>query len=116
MNNSDVSWFATASQKMNWSTARQKVISENIANADTPEYVGRDVTSFEDFIDQSAQQPGKSVETQEADNSWDGSFDGNAVVLEEQALLSSQTAGEFALATRLYRMGHQMITISIGKG
>lgn len=115
MNPSDVSWFKTAAAKMDWATARQKVISENIANADTPNYVGRDVDSFASHLDRALHSGRSEVQADIADNSWGGSFDGNRVVLEEQALLSSQTSGEFALATKLYRKGHQLIALSLGR-
>lgn len=35
--------FNMASKKMNWLTQRQAVLSHNIANADTPEYMGKDL-------------------------------------------------------------------------
>jgi flagellar basal-body rod protein FlgB len=115
MNPSNVSLFDIAARKMDWATARQQAISENIANADTPGYVGKDTASFEDHITQSIGLDNRSVETGTADNSWGGSFDGNQVVLEEQALLSSETASEFQMATKLYRMAHEMIALSTGK-
>lgn len=115
MDPSSVSWFNTATAKMDWATARQKTLAENIANADTPGYVGRDVSSFEDHLVRSMQTGREEVQVNEADLSWGGSFDGNQVVLEEQALLSSQTSGEFALATKLYQKGHQLLALSLGR-
>lgn len=105
------SWFSLAARKMDWAAARQKTIAENIANADTPGYVGRDVASFEDHLS-SANARG-AVRTEEAANSWGGSFDGNRVVLEEQMVLSRGASSDFALASRLYRKAHDMIAISI---
>lgn len=115
MDTSNASWFNIASQKMDWLTARQKAISENIANADTPGYIGKDVVSFEDHLSASENSARGDVEVTEANNSWGGSFDGNKVVLEEQVMLSSETTGDFALASRLYRKGYQMIGLAAGR-
>lgn len=104
-------WFATAGRKMDWAAARQRAIAENIANADTPGYVGRDVTSFEDHL---SRAEGRGVvETEEATASWGGSFDGNQVVLEEQMVLSNSAQSDYLLATRLYRKGHEMIGLAV---
>lgn len=103
-------WFGMAGARMDWAAARQKTIAENIAQADTPGYVGRDVVSFEDHL---ASAGGRNaVATEEATNSWGGSFDGNTVTLEEQMMLSSDAAGSFALATSLYKKGHSLIAIA----
>jgi len=115
MTTPDISWFNIASKKMDWVTTRQKAISENIANADTPGYIGRDVESFSDFLDKSSSSADVEAEVSEASNEWSGSFDGNRVVLEEQALLASGSSSEFALATKLYRKGYALIAMAAGK-
>jgi flagellar basal-body rod protein FlgB len=115
MTTTDTSLFKLASLRMEWATARQKAISENIANADTPGYVGKDVQSFEDFLQKAESGAGGGVETTEATNAWSGSFDGNRVVLEEQTLLSTSNAGDFALATKLYRKGHALVALAAGR-
>jgi flagellar basal-body rod protein FlgB len=38
--------FGLAAEKISWLAERQQVLSENIANADTPSYMPRDVTPF----------------------------------------------------------------------
>ena len=102
-------FFALASARMDWLTSRQKVVASNIANADTPDYRARDVSSFEDFLTTG------SLEVRETRMSWDQSPDGNRVVLEEQALLASETEGNHRLAARLYRKGHDLIALAAGK-
>ncbi|WP_134680612.1 flagellar basal body rod protein FlgB [Paracoccus ravus] len=106
-------WFSIAAAKMNWASARQKTIAENVANADTPGFVGRDVHSFESFLDAAHDPTRESPEVAAATNSWGGSFDGNKVVLEEQMVLSNQAASSFQLAARLYRKGHDLIGIAV---
>lgn len=105
------SWFGLAGRKMDWAAARQRAIAENIANADTPGHVGRDVVSFEDHLSQASARG--SVQTEEATASWGGSFDGNRVVLEEQMVLSNGAASDYQLAARLYRKGHDMIGLAV---
>lgn len=115
MNSSNLSWLGTAATKMDWATARQKTLAENIANADTPGYVGKDVDSFASHLEKTMQSGRANPDAHIAENSWGGSFDGNKVVIEEQALLSSQTSSEFALASKMYRKAHQLIALSIGR-
>ncbi len=113
MDSVEGSWFAMATTRMDWSAARQKIIAENVANADTPDYVGRDVVSFEQHLAASLGEPRRQVSVEDAKNSWGGSFDGNKVVLEEQVMLSSQMASDYALAAQMYRKGHQLIGIAV---
>lgn len=108
------SWFQLASRRMEWLSTRQQVISTNIANANTPGYAGRDVQSFDDFLN-SGTEAGRGAEIDESVSRWGGSKDGNTVVLEEQTILAAQSAGEFRLASRLYAKGHQLIGIAAGR-
>lgn len=102
-------FFALASARMDWLASRQKVVAANIANADTPEYRARDVSSFEDFLGSG------TLEMRETPMSWDQSPDGNRVVLEEQVLLAGETESSHRLAARLYGKGHDLISLAIGK-
>lgn len=99
---------------MEWLSGRQQVIAENIANANTPGFAGRDVQSFDDFL-KSDPQTGGGVEVEDATTRWGGSKDGNSVVLEEQTILAAQSAGEFRLASRLYAKGHQLVALAAGR-
>ena len=106
------SWFGIASANMDWAAGRQKVIAENVANADTAGYVGRDVVSFADHLARSSGER-RSPDVEEASNSWGGSFDGNRVVLEEQMMLSNEAASSYQLAAKLYAKGHELIALSV---
>ncbi len=108
------SWFQMASRRMEWLSSRQQVIAENIANANTPGYAGRDVQSFDDFLKADIQR-GQGAEVDERATRWGGSKDGNTVVLEEQTILAAQSAGEFRLASRLYAKGHQLVALAAGR-
>ncbi len=41
-----LSLFQALTEKMRWHQARQGVLAENIANADTPNYIERDLAGF----------------------------------------------------------------------
>lgn len=101
--------FQLASARMDWLSSRQQTIATNIANADTPDYRAKDVTSFEDFLTRG------SIEPREVRQSWDQSLDGNRVVLEEQMLMANETEENHRLAARLYRKGHDLIATAVGK-
>ncbi|RRH75798.1 flagellar basal body rod protein FlgB [Falsigemmobacter faecalis] len=103
------SFFRLASERMDWLAERQKVLAANIANADTPGYRARDLTAFEDFLSTGV------AESRETGSVWDVSADDNRVVLEEQSLLASETEESHRLAARLYRRGHDLIALAVGK-
>lgn len=44
--------FGITSQRNAWLTARQSVVAENVANADTPDYKTKDIAAFEDVLSQ----------------------------------------------------------------
>lgn len=106
------SWFSMAALKMDWAAGRQKAISENVANADTPGYVGRDTVSFEEHLSRTGGAR-QGPETEEAANSWGGSFDGNRVVIEEQLMLANEAASSYQLAARLYGKGHDLVVLAV---
>lgn len=108
------SWFEVAGARMDWAAARQRVLAGNVANADTPDYIGKDVVSFDEHLDR-VQTSGRSEDVffSEADNTWGGSFDGNQVVIEEQLMLSGEAQSQFNLASQLYKKGHALIGLSV---
>lgn len=105
-----LSLFQLASARMDWLGSRQQVIASNIANADTPDYRARDVTSFEDFLTRG------ELAAREMQAPWDRAPDGNQVVLEEQTLLANETESSHRLAARLYSKGHSLLAMAVGRG
>ena len=49
--------FDLAERRLQWRGARQGVLSENVANADTPGWAARDVKPFEDVLGANLRQP-----------------------------------------------------------
>jgi flagellar basal body rod protein FlgG len=58
-----INLFNLASGRMQWLSERQKVISENVANADTAEYRAREVEDFGSYL-QRSQVAGLQVSAQ----------------------------------------------------
>ncbi len=120
------------STQMDWLNQRQKVLSQNIANADTPDYQARDLVPL-DFADLARGQSRKlkmavsSPSHIDDPNSRDGAYrgkkdkdfisepSGNSVVLEEQAMLVSATQVDYELMTRLYRKHVGMLRTALGR-
>ena len=128
----EIPLFSMITRQMNWLSARQKVLAQNIANADTPNYIPKDLIPL-DFADlareagnklklqtTSAQHigvgrasDGRLVSERAADTTTSPS--GNAVVLEEQMFKASETQADFELITRLYRKHIGMLRSALGR-
>ncbi|WP_207459439.1 flagellar basal body rod protein FlgB [Azospirillum sp. SYSU D00513] len=125
--------FKLMSRKMGWLTQRQEVLSQNIANADTPEFKGRDLKpfSFRDALSdgrriqpaatnvahlQGTRGPGGMDKEQRVRNPYETAPDGNNVVLEEQMLKVSQTTMDYQTITNLYKKQVNMIRTAIRSG
>jgi len=122
-----ISFFKNASQRLQWLGNRQKVISENVANSDTPGFKAKDVTSFAKMlegtqktgilttnakhINSSVQAPGvQAVVDKEA---WAETLNGNTVVLEQQTIKANEVGENYQLAVQLYRKGHDLLTMAV---
>ncbi len=128
----DLPLFQALKSKMMWHQSRQGVLAENIANANTPGYVSRDVKaySFEDHI--GLQQAALTTETTrighitgaisgtlaakvEKRGSFEVTPDGNNVNLEEQMMKITQNQMDFQAATSLYTKGLGLIRTALSK-
>jgi flagellar basal-body rod protein FlgB len=118
--------------KMGWLTQRQAMLSQNIANADTPGYSAQDLKpfSFEAVmkavpIATAATQPMHLVKSGIARQSiknvperkpFEVAPAGNGVVLEEQVTKATETAIEYQHITNLYRKSVNLLRTAIGRG
>ena len=136
MKMSSISFFDLAAKRMDWLAARQEVISENIANADTPGFRAREVTSFQQMLDGARASevrgtglavtqlghiqgslPGRSaVPTTAEEAPWETTMDGNTVVLEQQIIKATESEDAYRLAADLYRKGHELLTLAATGG
>ena len=123
--------FSLMSQRMTWLSARQSVLSENIANADTPHYASRDIAPV-DFSRVLAGQNGAHMATTNALHinrapgsgmpqfqvvpaAAEGGIAGSSEVsLEEQMIKLSDTQLQYQTATNLYQKAVNMFRTAIG--
>lgn len=115
--------------RMHFHQSRQKLLAENVANADSPRFRPMDLKAPR----AAGGQPERVVlaQTNAAHMSvtgTQGGFDstraqrfevtpsGNAVNLEDEMLKVAQNQGEFQLAASLYSKGLGLMKIAIGKG
>jgi flagellar basal-body rod protein FlgB len=115
MNIETPSFFELASQRLKWLSDRQKVTSENIANADTAGYRAKEVEGFDAYLEVAT---GESVAPDanvfESESTWGEDLTGNNVVLEEQILEANSTASQYKIAANLYKKAHDMIRTVAG--
>jgi flagellar basal-body rod protein FlgB len=109
MNFGETNLFALASKRLQWLSDRQAVISENVANADTAGYRTRDVESFESYLNNTRDETLARAEIVESQSNWGADFSGNNVALEEQLMHASSNAGQYKMATNLYRKAHELL-------
>jgi len=134
MSVADLPLFAVLKSRMRWLEERQKVLAENVANADTPRYRTRDLKQL-DFnaelnatvqaqVKLSATASGHiaapagetSAHPQRPRGGFETKPSGNAVVLEEEMMKVAQTQMDHQTATSLYARGLAMLKTAIGKG
>jgi len=121
--------FRMISQQLRWLGQRQEVLSQNVANADTPGYQARDLQplAFGDALQQATLGPavtqaghlaGKSADPAAAKvktiTPWEVSPDGNGVVLEQQMTSLAETQADYQMATEIYRKQIGMLKTAIG--
>ncbi len=121
--------------KMKWHQARQRVLAENVANADTPGFEARELKSlkFQTMV-KTADVSGADLhvtnvrhisETQsgsenadfrrEKDSDFDTTPSGNSVVLEEQMMKVAQNQMDYQAATTLYSKSIGLLRMALGK-
>ena len=115
--------------RMNWHQERQKVLSENVANSDTPGFRPRDLVppKFDDpapvnitlartaGLHQAGIESGDSRFRSERPGGYETRPTGNAVSLEQEMLKVSQNQADFQLASSLYQKSLQMLRIAAGR-
>jgi flagellar basal-body rod protein FlgB len=144
MNMTGLPLIKALEERMRYLSARQSVLSENIANADTPGYQSRDAVApnFGDIL--GATSTGRNGKAQiakprinapvemarlgsqaasslrvEKDGRAPGvevKPNGNSVVLEEQLVKMADVQADYAAINNLYRKQVNMFRIALGKG
>lgn len=130
--------MSAITKRMGWLNRKQRVISQNIANADTPNYQAKELQpqDFRGLLDKAPTRgsskssvrlattnaahmtPGGGRTSQagvEKSEAYEASPSGNNVVLEEQMLNMANTQLEYGTMINLYRKQVSMLRISLGK-
>lgn len=127
---SNIPLFSMLRTRMQWHQERQRVLAENVANADTPRFQARDLTppkfdrsrpvGFELTLARtsSAHLAGAAGGNQFQLNR-NGGFEsrpsGNAVVLEDEMMKVANNQMDYQAATSLYSRGLGMLKTAIGR-
>jgi len=123
--------FQRLSDRMGWLTARQDVLSQNVANADTPSYTPRDLKaeSFDDHMQklmpvepeltspmhlQGTIPVDKKPGSEKSKSEYESAPAGNSVILEEQMMKVAQTQMNYQLITNLYSKHVEIMKRAIG--
>ena len=117
--------------RLTWLDQRQRVIAENVANADTPGFVGRDLKQPTDFAEAMRTGGGLKIVATNARhitppgqaarfdslNAPDSetTLDGNSVVVEEQMLKMAESRMAYDAAIGFYQKSMQMIRMAARK-
>ena len=124
--------FKMAMTRMDWAAQRQKVLSQNIANADTPRYQPKDVKelNFKDVLRHSGAAPVHVARTnathlkgtipeqdtfraQGTRKTFEESPDGNQVIVEEQMQKVGDMRSEYNTAVTLMQAHMRMLTMAV---
>ncbi len=128
---SDLPIFSMLRTRMNWHQERQKVLAENVANADTPRFRPKDLTPL-DFGKQVQQASGQlqlaltspqHLSSPSAAGSFaterPGKYDvkpaGNAVNLEDEMMKVASNQMDYQAAISLYSRSMGMFKTALGK-
>ncbi|TDQ84398.1 flagellar basal-body rod protein FlgB [Dongia mobilis] len=132
MDISNIPLFERISQRMAWLGERTRVLSQNIANADTPGYRPKDVVPLDFDAEMRRLEPVEPRRTSERHLTGTvppaGGFDArkskkfyeqareeNAVVIEEQMMKLSETQVTYNMMVNLYRKHIDMFKSAIGR-
>lgn len=118
--------------RLTWLDERQRLIAQNVANSDTPGYVGRDLKMPTDFAAALGQGAGLQMAqtrpghmpvggpngapvarfTSQAAPDSETTLDGNAVVVEEQMLKMAESRMAYDAAIGLYQKSLAMLRLA----
>src|SRR3954468_2229680 len=131
MNLPDVPLLSMLRERMTWLNQRQDLLSQNVANADTPGYVAKDLKAldFEKALRQ-AGSGGSMMTTNSRHIALSGAGaskfeehdapdqaanpNGNAVSLEMEMIKVSDTQAQFQAAANLYAKAMTLMKTAIG--
>jgi flagellar basal-body rod protein FlgB len=123
--------FAVLGKRMDWLSQRQRVLADNIANSDTPDFVPQDLNEGEfkrvlrselSPVDPKATHAahlqgtvlhGGPARSERQNDTYETSPSGNAVILEEQLIKVSKTQSDYQTIVNLYRKHMDMFRLAV---
>lgn len=118
-----------ASAMARHASARHRVVAENVANADTPGFMARDVKPFSVYVNEAltpratraghvghggplvaSRMPGTLM-----DETVQTTGNGNSVSLEREMMKSAEAKGQHNLAMTIYRKTHDLMRLGLGR-
>ncbi|MCD7059995.1 flagellar basal body rod protein FlgB [Pelagibacterium xiamenense] len=128
----DLPIFAALKDRMQWHQTRQTLLAENVANAETPGYRGRDLAPY--TFDQELEGSRVSVAARATDprhfsvggsradaygarqlNNFEIMPEGNGVTLEEEMMKVTTNQMDYQAATTIYTRSMRLLRIALGK-
>ena len=130
----DIPILSMLRTRLEWAQERQRVLAENVANSDTPNYRGRDLIApkFEDSTQVTAATvssvsltrtesghiggmslSGSSFRTEQG--GYEVRPTGNAVSLEDEMMKVAANQMDYQAATALYTRSLNLLKIALGK-
>ena len=125
--------FAALTDKKRWHQTRQGHLAENVANAETPGYRGRDLAQY-DFADRTSAFSSATVTTSATQpmhfsvSSREGSAfgaqrmanfeitpEGNGVTLEDEMMKVTTNLMDYQAATSLYQKSIKILRTAMGR-
>lgn len=125
--------FGMLGDKMSWLTQRQRVIAQNVANADTPRYQAHDLKPLEfshamrtqsqklqmvatnsQHLQANLGKGSNKVVTQRMP--YETTPNGNGVILEEQMMKMNENFQQYNLSTSIFKKYTQMYKTALGRG
>ncbi len=125
--------FEAINRRTGWLGQRQRVLAQNIANADTPDYLPRDLkqgpfarllvrrlapvapaATHADHLN-APSRPKRSFDEVKIKKAYETAPSGNAVVVEEQLVKVAETQMAYQAMTNLYRKHLQMMRMALGR-
>jgi flagellar basal-body rod protein FlgB len=128
----DMPVFSALTDKMRWHQSRQGLLAENVANAETPGYRGRDLAQY-DFAKRAKQMSSASISTVATQpmhivaSSEGGHFaaqrmasfevtpEGNGITLEDEMMKVTTNMMDYQAATSLYKKSVRILRVALGK-
>ena len=129
----DMPVFSALTDKMRWHQTRQGLLAENVANAETPGFRGRDLKQFNfaemsggfsvASVTTSATQPMHFAVGGQGDSAFDAQKmanfeitpEGNGVSLEDEMMKVTTNMMDYQAATGLYQKSIKILRTAMGR-